>query len=50
MSGFEIVEILGVAGFVVSEILGLIPEKYVKQSSILSVILDTAKSLTKFRR
>lgn len=50
MTGFEIIGILGTAGFVVSEIIGLIPEKYVKQSGVLSVILDTAKSLTKFRR
>ena len=50
MSGLEIVGILGTVGFVVSEIIGLIPEKYVKQSGVLSVILDTAKALTKFRR
>jgi hypothetical protein len=50
MTGFEIVGTMGTIGFVVSEIIGLIPEKYVKQSGVLSVILDTAKALTKFRR
>lgn len=50
MTGLEIVGFIGSIGFVVSEVIGLIPEKYVKQSGILSVILDTARALTKFKR
>lgn len=49
MTGLEILGILSTAGFIVSEILDAIPQKYIKQGSVWRMVKDGADLLKKIK-